>query len=386
MSAIKNSLIYIFIFTIVIILSAINDSNLQKKDWKKGTHFFSAAAIIIIPAIMAGLRNPVVGTDTQVYAVPLFDLAVGSSTLENVVVAMPRIEVGFTALAFGISRITNDYRVFLFAIAFIIQLFVYLSIYKTRETHSVLIAEVIYLFFFFNASLSMMRQMIAASIILFGTTYLKENKYLHFFFWLFIAYQFHNSALLGLAFIPIHFMFSRYSIVGSAKKIGMKIWKYRFWVVLMLFFAVLIRIIIVDAVTYLVNQGILKTLYLAYVHPNSRFSTSTELFILYPLVYLALFMKKDKNYEGIAICIIDLLFYYMQGINFYMYRLGTYYMAFRILSLSEETINYYRLIKYKKIKKNKGLRVIYILFISFICWFFFYAVNNQYQTMPYYFR
>ena len=89
MSAIKNSLIYIFIFTIVIILSAINDSNLQKKDWKKGTHFFSAAAIIIIPAIMAGLRNPVVGTDTQVYAVPLFDLAVGSSTLENVVVAMP---------------------------------------------------------------------------------------------------------------------------------------------------------------------------------------------------------------------------------------------------------------------------------------------------------
>lgn len=385
MSAIKNSLIYIVMFAVVIFCSAINDNNLHGKR-KKSIHTISAGVIIVIPAIMAGLRNPVIGTDTQVYAIPLFKAAVGSSTLESVITAMPRIEVGFSALAFGISRFTNDYGIFLFAIAFIIQLFVYLSIYRMHETHSILIAEVLYLCFFFNASLSMMRQMIAASIILFGTTYLRQNKYLHFVFWFLIAYEFHNSALLGLVFVPIHFMFSRYSMVNSVKEIGAKIWKYRFSIALMVFLAFFIRIAIVDVVTYMVNQGILKPLYLAYVHPNDRFSTPTELFILYPMVYLALFMKKNKNYEAFAICILDLLFYYMQSINFYMYRLGTYYMTVRILSLSEETINYYRLIKYKKIEKNRGLRVIYILLISFICWFFFYAVNNQNQTMPYYFR
>ena len=120
MSAIKNSLIYIVMFAVVIFCSAINDNNLHGKR-KKSIHTISAGMIIVIPAIMAGLRNPVIGTDTQVYAIPLFKAAVGSSTLESVITAMPRIEVGFSALAFGISRFTNDYGIFLFAIAFIIQ-------------------------------------------------------------------------------------------------------------------------------------------------------------------------------------------------------------------------------------------------------------------------
>ena len=159
---------YIVTFLVTLFFSYIDERNLLKEKPNRLKHIIMVAFIIMLPAVLAGLRDYSIGTDVQIYAKSVFENAVRSSSVNSVLERYSELEPGFLMLAFIVSRITSSVHFFLFSIAFIIQLFVYLALYRTRNYCSIFMGESVYLFLIYNASLNMMRQTIAMAILLFA--------------------------------------------------------------------------------------------------------------------------------------------------------------------------------------------------------------------------
>ena len=80
------------------------------------------------------------------------------------------------------------------------------AVYKM--TDDVLISIFLYnSMFFVNNMMNQMRASLVFAIVLYATTFLLENKIVHFSFWTILAAGFHTSALIALALIPLYQMY-----------------------------------------------------------------------------------------------------------------------------------------------------------------------------------
>ena len=92
-------MIYICTFAITLLMAYINEKNLMKKKANKVIHYMTALLIICVPATIAGMRDLSVGTDTMLYAKPVFEYACNSKDLIQMFYRFPQIEYGFLIVA-----------------------------------------------------------------------------------------------------------------------------------------------------------------------------------------------------------------------------------------------------------------------------------------------
>ncbi|MFR0704150.1 EpsG family protein [Enterococcus sp.] len=161
--------------------------NNESRIWKLYIPLFFS---LLIPSIVAGMRYNV-GTDYQSYYW-LFELTRNSSIFQ---ILNTGTEPLFLIIVKISSYILNNQSIY-FVIFFLTIYFVYISI---RELVNINWGYSMMLWFLiaFSPTLNIMRQMLAASIVLYAIINLYENKLLKCFVFLILALLVHNIAAIG---------------------------------------------------------------------------------------------------------------------------------------------------------------------------------------------
>lgn len=169
---------------------------------------------ILIPCIVAGLRADTVGVDVGVYVVR--DVKYGALSqsfkqLQNLMSS--ESELLYCFLVYISTRFTSDASVLLFLLQLLSITPCVKAFCLLRDRINVQLSYLIYLLYFYNSSLNVMRQAVACSFILMGIAYLysdkkykKEKTILSFI----VAVLFHKAAVIGIAILFILELFGKF--------------------------------------------------------------------------------------------------------------------------------------------------------------------------------
>ena len=180
----------------------------------KARRFFYALSIIL-PALLAGLRDLTIGADTGGYPIEIFDIACSSHSLSDCIYEVGFFvfchDVGYISLAYLISAFTKDSFFFFFITNLIVNWGVFFFLYKAKSLFqfSLWLGWLSYLFIFYNRTLNLSRQSIAIAIVLIAITYLWDKKYIKYGVLTVIALSFHTSAIITLMYFFEYFVEKR---------------------------------------------------------------------------------------------------------------------------------------------------------------------------------
>lgn len=173
------------VYFIALFLSALCCYTAQtlSSKYKKVSIVFEVISVLI-PSVIAGIRNEYVGYDVRLYLNHIFDIACYSSSLIEYISIIKgiyhNIGMGFSVITYLASCISNDKH----SIYFIANLLTMTCFYIgtcNNEKYERVFCWIMILFLFYNLSLNLIRQTCAISILFLARIYIyKENliKYL----------------------------------------------------------------------------------------------------------------------------------------------------------------------------------------------------------------
>jgi hypothetical protein len=150
------------------------------------------AIAVLIPSLLAGLRDLSVGTDTAMYAENLF-----ASRYDVIVSRTNEMEGGYVLLNRAISFLGMSPMSLFFVMQFLTMSFFVAALWKLRKQIPVWLSVMMYMLLYFQTSFNMLRQALSVTICLYAFTLLPK-KNLTFCFWVVLAAQFHISAYICL--------------------------------------------------------------------------------------------------------------------------------------------------------------------------------------------
>lgn len=198
MSIGESTILYLIVFLITCYCTNQADKKFSSNN-KRLAVFLSVIAIFV-PTLLAGVRADTVGKDVLEYAVRTFDSAQASSSLKQLK-SISGEPVGYLTLAFFTSRLFHNCGYFLFTSQLLVIVPIYIVAYKRRESAPMWLTMSCYLFLFYNNSFNTMKQFVSCSFILLLYCLLEEKKYIKAALCFVVAFSFHFSAVMGLAFI-----------------------------------------------------------------------------------------------------------------------------------------------------------------------------------------
>lgn len=160
---------------------------------------------LLIPSIIAGIRDYTIGTDVLLYGNNWFEIATEYQSIYQYIMKAKEysVGVGYAAINFIVSRFSSSPHMFYFVYEFLQLTVLYAAIESYKNKISVPFAFLIYYFLFFNNSLNILRQAMAIVLVLYSYRFARDKKMVGFCITIFLAYLFHSSAIVGLAIYPI---------------------------------------------------------------------------------------------------------------------------------------------------------------------------------------
>lgn len=221
------------VFLKIMLLSFGKDNVLKKDDYLKAERKIIAVFFIIFFFILA-LRRKDIGVDLSNYEL-YFKRNVGLSYSD---LTRFKTEYGYSALNKFVMDIHNDFQFYLVVVAFITVLPLGLLYYKESENALLSIGIFINLSVF-NMYFSGLRQAIAIAISVLAFYCVKNKKLIWFLLCVFLAYNFHHSAIVLLLLYPIfHIKFTKKSLIAIIPVISVIfIFKERVFNFLLTYFA-----------------------------------------------------------------------------------------------------------------------------------------------------
>ena len=120
--------------------------------WYDDQRRFLAGSIIAVlpPILIAGLRDSTVGTDMELYIVPIFNGIVSNGqNLMEFIDSYPEIEIGYLFVNYVIAQLTDQPFFLLLSIHILIIIPLYITAMKWREYFSpALFMFIFYMIFF----------------------------------------------------------------------------------------------------------------------------------------------------------------------------------------------------------------------------------------------
>lgn len=164
---------------------------------------FSVFGILFLASI-AGVRDVTIGTDVKVYVIDTFE-KVGQLRFTDIFISYFGIDkpipLGFALLAWLCAHVVSDVHFFLFAIELLIIFMLYVSAARFCKGRTWLCMAA-YMLFFYAESMNTMKQYLAVAICLYSLRYCFDKKIVKFICVIFIATQFHFTALTALVYYP----------------------------------------------------------------------------------------------------------------------------------------------------------------------------------------
>lgn len=176
----------------------------DKKKYKKTRTIFVIIALLI-PSVIAGIRDYTIGTDVLLYGNNWFERAISYESMYQYLMKAKEysVGVGYAAINFIVSRFSSSPHMFYFVYELLQLTVLYAAIKPYKNKLSVAFAFLIYYFLFFNNSLNILRQAMAIVLVLYSYRFARDKKNVGFCVTIALAYSFHSSAIVGLAIYPI---------------------------------------------------------------------------------------------------------------------------------------------------------------------------------------
>jgi len=199
-------MIYLAVFFISCCFLMISE-RLEKKEskilgisfgQKKQSLFYYICIVIglLLPAVLAGLRDSSIGTDVELYGNYWFEYARKYSFIPYMKMASKQsIGPVYAFMNYLVSIVTDDVKVFYFILSLTETVLVYLGIRGFKDKISVTFAMFCYYTIFYNNTLNLLRQMLAVSIVCFSYRFLVKNQYVVFGVISLLAILSHSSAV-----------------------------------------------------------------------------------------------------------------------------------------------------------------------------------------------
>lgn len=322
---------------------------------------------IMLPTLVATFRGFDVGTDTQQYydSYQTFVEADGLSSIFLVV----DMELFYIFCCY-IAKLIGSYEFIFFAYQFLTLLFLVLALNKYKGKICVWLGYILFLFLFFQASLNIMRQILAISYLLYATTFLFEGRKKIFFVLVGISALFHLTAVAAGGMI-----FFVYKIANVSKR-------NRTVVYLMFFILAIIVLLLMNVImTHMATMGVRHSEAYTSDTGEARIS-STDLLFSFILIFVSVLLLKKRvnlifNTQFFFLISITCLFCFLTGLyNQWLSRMAYYLTAF---------ICFYfpAIVRSQNLKRYRSVNRSIFFFIGLSYWFYLYVIAGNSSTMPY---
>lgn len=369
-------LIYLFVFFLSWILLKISlgvKNNLIKK--------LLVICAILLPSLLAGLRDFSIGTDTRVYGNIWFSRAVNTINPENYIRWGISSSMGmiYTSLNFIVSRFTDNPHWFYFVLNLLTNALIYKAIKDNEDiVRDIPTAMLLYYLFYYNQSLNLMRQSLAMAFVLCTFVYIRKQKWIHFAFFMAMGILSHTTAIIALSVCGV------YLAMKSKLKILYK--------VLIVFGTLVLVILLAPILNFLINEGIISNRYAIFADSDLIGGGKSRL-IMFCLPYTLLFWIFVNSYKftNIETKVLINTFRYLLLISTigtivafgmtYITRILFYFDIFMIIGIPY-------MIDHSKLKitfRNKNVLKYIFITIALIYWIYSFAVKGFGETVPYVF-
>lgn len=194
-------MLYLFVYiaiTFIFFQSVIHEKNMKNKR--------QLAFVFMIMALIVGFGDMLGGYDRYVYC-ELFDrtaddvIAGRNPFSKDAFIMGYSSEMAYVVLNIIIAQVTANRYIFILLLTIFIYVMMYLSMKDYLENYpfGLLMFSALYFFFTFTY----LRQVCATCFAWFSFRYVLKRKLLPYLICWFIAYKFHNSAII---FLPMYFM------------------------------------------------------------------------------------------------------------------------------------------------------------------------------------
>ncbi len=342
----------------------VKKSDLAQEEHKNlGFYFFSLLAILI-PSILAGCRDYSIGTDVLTYGNYVFFSAAKNADLFSLMGKyVTEIDPGYLVLNWLIARFVSDVHWFYFFFEFLVLILFYKSLYDNREKIQLWLGWFCLLTLFYSDTLNALRQSLAMAIILCGSKYIFNKKFLKYLAVVLVATLCHNTAIICILF---YFIAKLKSTVSRTALVIASI-------VVMLFYQ--------NVILLLVQVGALTSKFLRYTSGAQISFLLNPFLIRLPVLLLILFFyKKYVNNDQwghflFLMLILDLVFSQIRSADAALYRVSLYFGVYKIIA-------YPKLVN--ALTGNGRHIVEFVLFLFLIIlWYYQIVIAGNNQVYPY---
>lgn len=350
--------------------------------WFDDQRRFLAGSILAVlpPILIAGLRDSTVGSDTDLYVVPVFNsIASNGQNLMEFIDSNTDIEVGYLFLNYVIAQLTDQSFFLLLSIHMLIIIPIYITAMKWREHLSPMLFMFIFYMIFFQESLSIARQSIALSFSLLAFSLFMEKKYIKSFIFAIVAFLFHQTAVIALSIPLIFFAVDRFSIREY----------YLYYIGVTI--AVAFFFLNFDAILiWLIDGGYIDMKFLRYTSIDNEFSPVlgaanfvVKIVIIAYIIYVMVSYQLDTLLKFfLVIAVLDMLFSLCALILQPLDRISLYYRLMACISLPYIIYNYPIIYADDGVPYTKPIEgMLCVLLLAY--WFYVYMLGNYDETADY---
>jgi hypothetical protein len=285
---------------------------------------------ILLPVLLAGLRDSTIGTDTGSYPLITYMYVSGMKTLKSAFMWNDgNVENAYIFICYSVTHFLNNFNFFLTIISLITILGLFWGAIVSKENK----VWLFFLFFFmyFNSSLNAERQAMALCMCMPCMAYMIRKNYVMTAVTFFLAFSFHHSALLFLSILLLY-----YFVFKNPKIFNRKVTKL----------VVVIGIVIILASFNSVLQSLvgfgLDSKYVDRYGSSEEYGSNVPISLfalnLFNLIIFKIIAAKDKGSRyytfGEYMMIISFLLCFSGLISTFAVRVGTYFLFVNILILS----------------------------------------------------
>lgn len=329
---------------------------------------------ILALSIIAGGRAGSVGSDTDYYGYQIFRIAISMDwgsiwgNLMTTALGEQSFEPGYVLLNFLVSRVSHSTFWIFFVIAFLTYYLTWKGLEQFKDLFPTWISMIVYLLLFYNESFNLMRQTLAAGIVIWGLHYLRDKKYIKFTFAVLIASLFHLWAITSFVYLAVCIILK--GQLSNLKK------------AFILLGTIILLYSLPVIVAYIVSQGWAAARIMGYFARGATVELNlNQIIIRLPAIIVGLVMYKDyakNNLSNQSLFLIMILEMILTQANSYSVAAYRIYAFFGYSKL----IIYPQLCSIKNNFINKALSKMMILFVI-VLWIYNIAIANYNATIPY---
>lgn len=376
-------LIYLFVFSASCFFIYIAEN--LKGNIKYFLYFLS----ILIPSLLAGMRDLTIGTDVLNYAYPIHVVACNSnnffSYLSNPDLA--KFEKGYLTFAYITAKLDKDIFLNLFLTEFLTAscFLIGLIHFKKKRPISISLGMLIFYLLFFNPFLNAIRQGIAMGLVFIDFIFLIKRRWITYVFIICIAMLFHVTAFFGFIPLIVYLAVSRKKFEN--KELVLNTEKKKVLNKAFINSIIIICITEIIALSPTLLQSFFNKIGLVqissfYLSQDHSFSLSHLAMKIPYLMILGLqwkYLKKTKlRYFYLTMTLIDFCIAQIVGTSTYGFRIEWYSTMYYVYSLPDE-IN-----AGSRARKNT-LEILFIAYLL-VSWYVMFAVRGYHHTIPYLLR